>query len=68
LALAAGNGRGETDPLAEGAETAGALAERAQTMGIDMPIAAAVAAILDGGLTVDAAIQQLLARPLRLEA
>jgi glycerol-3-phosphate dehydrogenase (NAD(P)+) len=68
VALATGAARsGSTDPLAEGAETAGALAERAQTMGIDMPIAAAVAAILDGGLTVDAAIQQLLARPLRLE-
>jgi glycerol-3-phosphate dehydrogenase (NAD(P)+) len=68
MALASGAARiGEADPLAEGAETAGALSERAQTMGIDMPIAAAVASILDGGLTVDAAIQQLLARPLRLE-
>lgn len=69
VALATSAARdGAADPLAEGAETAGALSERAQTMGIDMPIAAAVAAILDGGLTVDAAIQQLLARPLRLEA
>jgi glycerol-3-phosphate dehydrogenase (NAD(P)+) len=68
MALASGNVRsGDADPLAEGAETAGALTDRAQTMGIDMPIAAAVAAILDGALTVDAAIQQLLARPLRLE-
>jgi glycerol-3-phosphate dehydrogenase (NAD(P)+) len=69
IALARGDARGSSaDPLAEGAETAGALTDRAQTMGIDMPIAAAVAAILDGGLTVDAAIQQLLARPLRLES
>ncbi len=67
MSLAAGAGRGGDLSLAEGADTAGALAERAQTMGIDMPIAAAVASILDGGLTVDAAIQQLLARPLRLE-
>lgn len=68
IALAQGSALGSAaDPLAEGAETAGALSERAQTMGIDMPIAAAVASILDGGLTVDAAIQQLLARPLRLE-
>jgi glycerol-3-phosphate dehydrogenase (NAD(P)+) len=68
VALANGKVSGDgADPLAEGAETAGALSERAQTMGIDMPIAAAVAAILDGGLTVDAAIQQLLSRPLRLE-
>lgn len=67
VALANGGAQRPPDVLAEGAETAGALAERAQTMGIDMPIAAAVAAILDGGLTVDAAIHQLLARPLRLE-
>jgi glycerol-3-phosphate dehydrogenase (NAD(P)+) len=68
LALAAGTApRGGSHPLAEGAETAGALSERAQTMGIEMPIAAAVASVLEGGLSVDAAIQQLLARPLRLE-
>jgi glycerol-3-phosphate dehydrogenase (NAD(P)+) len=67
LALAKGGARAASDPLAEGAETAGALTGRAQTLDIEMPIAAAVNAILDGGLPVDAAIHQLLARPLRGE-
>jgi glycerol-3-phosphate dehydrogenase (NAD(P)+) len=67
LALAKGGARAATDPLAEGAETAGALVSRAQTMDVDMPIASAVAAILDSGLPVDDAIHKLLARPLRGE-
>jgi glycerol-3-phosphate dehydrogenase (NAD(P)+) len=32
-----------------------------------MPIASAVAAVLDGTLTVDAAIESLLTRPFRAE-
>ncbi|HAH08978.1 MAG TPA: hypothetical protein DCL54_13620 [Alphaproteobacteria bacterium] len=68
LALARGAVKGsEADPLAEGAETAGALAARAHAMGIEMPIAAAVAAILDGGLSAEAAVHMLLSRPFKPE-
>jgi glycerol-3-phosphate dehydrogenase (NAD(P)+) len=53
--------------LAEGAYTAVALVEMAREAGIEMPIATAVAAILDGSLTVDEAIENLLTRPFRKE-
>jgi glycerol-3-phosphate dehydrogenase (NAD(P)+) len=53
--------------LAEGAFTAVALVEMAREAGIEMPIATAVAAILDGSLTVDEAIENLLTRPFRKE-
>ena len=39
----------------------------ANARGIDMPIASAVAAVLDGSLTVDAAIESLLTRPFKAE-
>ncbi|PJN94146.1 glycerol-3-phosphate dehydrogenase, partial [Amaricoccus sp. HAR-UPW-R2A-40] len=35
--------------------------------GVELPIAAAVAAVLDGQLTLGAAIDALLARPLKEE-
>ncbi len=53
--------------LAEGAFTAQALVEMARARGVDMPVASAVADVLDGGVSVDAAIGQLLARPFREE-
>ena len=53
--------------LAEGAFTAPALVELAKAKQVDMPIAAAVAAVLDGSLRVDAAIEALLTRPFREE-
>jgi glycerol-3-phosphate dehydrogenase (NAD(P)+) len=53
--------------LAEGAFTAAALVEMAGQAGIEMPIATAVAAILDGSLTVNDAIENLLTRPFRRE-
>jgi glycerol-3-phosphate dehydrogenase (NAD(P)+) len=53
--------------LAEGAFTAAALVEMANQAGIEMPIATAVAAILDGSLTVNEAIESLLTRPFRRE-
>jgi glycerol-3-phosphate dehydrogenase (NAD(P)+) len=59
---AAGHGK-----LAEGAFTAPALVEMAKSRGIDMPIAAAIAAVLDGRMSVDAAIQSLMTRPFREE-
>jgi glycerol-3-phosphate dehydrogenase (NAD(P)+) len=54
--------------LAEGAFTAAALTAMAQERGIDMPIAQAVAAVLDRTLTIDDAIESLLTRPFRAEA
>ncbi|HEU5274076.1 MAG TPA: NAD(P)H-dependent glycerol-3-phosphate dehydrogenase [Xanthobacteraceae bacterium] len=65
-------GKGERpDPaggiLAEGAFTAAVLVDMAIEKDVDMPVAAAVAAVLDGTLTVDAAIEALLTRPLRGE-
>jgi glycerol-3-phosphate dehydrogenase (NAD(P)+) len=53
--------------LAEGAFTAPVLLEMARSRGVDMPIAAAVAAVLDGNMNVDAAIESLLTRPFREE-
>jgi glycerol-3-phosphate dehydrogenase (NAD(P)+) len=53
--------------LAEGVFTAPVLLEMARAKGVDMPISEAVAAVLDGSLTVDAAIESLLTRPLKAE-
>ena len=53
--------------LAEGVFTAPVLLEMAQERGVDMPISAAVAAVLAGKMTVDAAIESLLMRPLKSE-
>jgi glycerol-3-phosphate dehydrogenase (NAD(P)+) len=66
-------GQGETPAtaahgkLAEGAFTAPVLLEMARAKNVDMPISAAVAALLAGKLTVDAAIESLLSRPLKAE-
>ncbi|MDQ0468002.1 NAD(P)H-dependent glycerol-3-phosphate dehydrogenase [Labrys wisconsinensis] len=54
--------------LAEGVWTAGILAEMAAAKGVDMPVAQAVADLIAGRLTVDAAIEVLLSRPLKAEA
>jgi glycerol-3-phosphate dehydrogenase (NAD(P)+) len=53
--------------LAEGAFTASVLTDMARARGVEMPVAAAVAAVLDGVLSIDAAIEALLTRPLRSE-
>ncbi|MAW88955.1 MAG: glycerol-3-phosphate dehydrogenase [Phyllobacteriaceae bacterium] len=63
-------GRGESldnRPLAEGAATAGIAARIASERNIEAPICDAVAAVLDGRLTVRAAMEALLARPLKTE-
>jgi len=72
LGLALGRGEacgaaGPGGPLAEGAFTASVLVEMAGMRAVEMPVAAAVAGVLDGGLDIDAAIEALLARPLRAE-
>ena len=63
-------GRGEAAPagkLAEGAFTAPVLVELAAARGVDMPVSQAVATILEGRLTIDAAIEGLLTRPFKAE-
>jgi glycerol-3-phosphate dehydrogenase (NAD(P)+) len=72
LGVALGQGAGldaaqGSGHLAEGAFTASVLRDMARAKGVEMPIAAAVAAVLDGALTIDAAIEALLTRPLRSE-
>lgn len=53
--------------LAEGAFTAPVLIELAAAQDVDMPVSAAVAAILSGSTTIDAAIESLLTRPFKAE-
>lgn len=54
--------------LAEGAFTARALVELAAERGVEMPIAAVVDRIVAGELTVEAAIDSLLLRPVKSES
>ncbi|MGN6571907.1 MAG: NAD(P)H-dependent glycerol-3-phosphate dehydrogenase [Pseudolabrys sp.] len=65
--VALGRGEAPSSKLAEGVFTAPVLLEMARDKGVDMPISAAVAAVLAGELTVDAAIESLLTRPLKSE-
>ncbi|WP_234684219.1 NAD(P)H-dependent glycerol-3-phosphate dehydrogenase [Bradyrhizobium monzae] len=70
FALGIALGRGEAAPagkLAEGAFTAPVLVELAAARDVDMPVSQAVAAILDGRLTIEAAIEGLLTRPFKAE-
>jgi glycerol-3-phosphate dehydrogenase (NAD(P)+) len=70
FALGLALGRGEPRPsgkLAEGEFTAPVLIELAASKNVDMPVSAAVAAILSGAVTIDAAIESLLTRPFRAE-
>lgn len=53
--------------VTEGVPTARAMVEMAAARGIEMPIATAVHSVISGNTTVDAAIEALLARPLRSE-
>jgi len=71
--LGFGIGRGEraadllnTRTVAEGAATAPVLVSAARAIGVEMPIAEAVAALL-GGARVSATMNALLTRPLRAE-
>jgi len=72
LGIALGQGKSPLEALgssklAEGAYTASVLTEMARERNVEMPIADAVAAILDGRATVEQAIDKLLARPIRAE-
>jgi glycerol-3-phosphate dehydrogenase (NAD(P)+) len=72
LGIALGEGRSleeaQRGKLVEGIFTASVLVDMANARGVEMPIATAVAAVLDGRLDVGAAIESLLARPFRAEA
>ncbi|MFN0047239.1 MAG: NAD(P)H-dependent glycerol-3-phosphate dehydrogenase [Sphingorhabdus sp.] len=69
-----GQGRSATDLLAdrrtvaEGAYTAPVLLKSAQELGVDMPIVAAVCALLEGAATVGEVTRALLTRPLKAES
>ena len=70
FALGIALGRGEApnrDKLAEGEFTAPVLIELAASQNVDMPVSTAVAAILSGKVTIDAAIEGLLTRPFKAE-
>lgn len=63
-------GRGEGfDPAVtvEGAATARAVARLSAAMGVEMPVTAAVAALIAGDITVPQAMHSLLSRPLKQE-
>ncbi|MGB0571243.1 MAG: NAD(P)H-dependent glycerol-3-phosphate dehydrogenase [Alphaproteobacteria bacterium] len=73
LGKALGSGTSYTDAIAgkssvaEGASTAPAVLTRAAALGVEMPICAAVNAILHDDAGVDETITEILARPLRAE-
>ena len=73
LGLAIGRGEKAEEVLAarhsvaEGVATAPALLARAAQAGVEMPVCAAVAAVLKGALTVREAVERLMGRPLRAE-
>ena len=70
---ALGEGKSVSDALGgrvsvtEGVYTAGAVRKIAQDKGIDMPVATAVDDVVQGRLTVDDAIEQLMQRPQKAE-
>ena len=71
VGIALGEGRSLEDAqrgrMVEGVFTASVLVEMAGARKVEMPIAAAVAAVLDGRLAIDTAIESLLTRPYRAE-
>ncbi|NGQ89665.1 NAD(P)-dependent glycerol-3-phosphate dehydrogenase [Rhodobacter sp. HX-7-19] len=66
--LALGSGKG-FDPsiTVEGAATAKAVSDIAEKAGIDLPVTAMVAALIEGRLDLSTAMQTLLSRPLKKE-
>lgn len=66
--LALGRGEALTGrPLAEGVPTAAIAARIAAEQAIEAPIISAVAAILDGAITIGEAVSALMSRPLKNE-
>ena len=73
LGVALGEGKtldevlGSRKSVSEGVYTASALIEIAEVSGLDLPICEAVHSIVSGAVSVDQAIEDILARPLRAE-
>ena len=73
LGVALGRGQSVAEAMedkhsvAEGAATAPALIALCRKLGVDTPVIDAVADVISGALTVDAAVARLLARPLSAE-
>lgn len=73
LGLALGQGKtlddiqADSPKLAEGLYTASAVVQRAEAAGVEVPICAAVDAILNHGADLDTTITSLLTRPLKAE-
>jgi glycerol-3-phosphate dehydrogenase (NAD(P)+) len=75
MSLGMALGRGETldevlgsrRTVSEGVHTAAAVVARANELGIDMPLCQAVHGIVSGAISVDAAIDAILSRPLKRE-
>lgn len=65
MALGAGEKPGAA--LAEGVDTAPALVARAKTVGVEMPIAEAMADLLSGALPLGEAVMRLMRRKLTVE-
>ena len=53
--------------LVEGVFTAGALVDLARTAKVDMPVSEAVATVVAGRMSADAAVNALMSRPLKAE-
>ena len=76
MSLGAALGRGATlaaalegkRSVAEGLASAPAVLALARRLGVEVPICDAVAGVVKGEIGVDAAIERLLSRPLRLES
>ena len=67
LGLALASGGPEPSKLAEGRHSASVIHRRAESLGVDMPITAAVARVLDGGADIQDEIGRLMQRPVEGE-
>lgn len=68
VTIGSGGDRAAPHRLAEGIATASVARDLARRRGILMPIVEAVAAVIDGNIAVDSAIEGLMTRPLKREA
>ena len=64
---AIGAGAAPDSKLAEGVDTAPALVTRAKSLGVEMPIAEAMADLLSGALPIEQALMRLMSRKLTVE-
>ena len=64
---ALGSGNAPDGKLAEGVDTAPALVTRARALGVEMPIAEAMADLLSGALPLEQAMMRLMSRKLTVE-